>query len=84
MIETLLVQPEETVIRQGWKGEYLYYIGKGDCILNIRDTYGKEHEVYKLLAEGDHFGEISLLYKCPVQATVISRNYNTLGVVSDS
>jgi len=35
-----------------------------------------------LLTEGDHFGEISLIYKCRRTATVISRNYNTLARLS--
>jgi CRP-like cAMP-binding protein len=30
------------------------------------------------LEEGDHFGEIQLVYGCRRTATVISRNYNTL------
>ena len=84
-METLLVQPEDTIIRQGRKegADYLYFIMQGDCIVNIRDTQGKEHEAYKLLTEGDHFGEISLLYGCPVTASVIAMNYNTFGVVSE-
>ena len=31
-----------------------------------------------LLVEGDHFGEIALMYKCLRTASVICRNYNTL------
>ena len=36
-----------------------------------------------LLAEGDHFGEISMIYKCRRSATVMSRNYNTMAVLSE-
>jgi len=32
--------------------------------------------------EGDHFGEIGLLYRCKRTATVISRNYNTVATIT--
>ena len=32
----------------------------------------------RLLTQGDHFGDIGLLYKCKRTCSVISRNYNTL------
>lgn len=35
-----------------------------------------------LISDSDHFGEISLLYKCPRQATIISRMYNTTARLS--
>ena len=70
--------PEEIVIKQGNKSSFLYFISKGDCSINITDNQAKEHIAYKLVVEGDHFGEISLLYDCTAQASVISRNYNTL------
>ena len=34
--------------------------------------------------EGDHFGEVSLIYKCKRSASVISRNYNTLAKMTGS
>ena len=57
--------PEEIVVKQGRVGEYLYLISKGDCSINIKDQNGKDHVAYKLVVEGDHFGEISLLFDCP-------------------
>ena len=32
----------------------------------------------KLLVEGQHFGEIGMMFKCSRTATVTSRNYNTM------
>ena len=82
MLETLLTQPEEIVIQQGTYGTYLYFIAQGDCILNVMALDDFEHVAYKLLNEGNHFGEISLVYGCRAQATVMSRNYNTLAIIS--
>lgn len=33
------------------------------------------------LNEGDHFGEVALMYQCKRSATVISSNYNTFARV---
>ena len=35
----------------------LYFVGKGDCNVTVRNAKGKEVFVSKL-NEGDHFGEI--------------------------
>ena len=54
----------------------MYYVGTGHCRVEVRDHNGKIQKRDNL-HEGDHFGEISLLYKCKRTATVISSNYNT-------
>jgi CRP-like cAMP-binding protein len=56
----------------------MFFISQGDCVVNIKDHNLKECQVHALLIEGDHFGEISLVYGCKRTATVISRNYNTM------
>lgn len=56
------------------------------------DQNGKLCENIRLLCEGDHFGEIALLYPmnksgisesegCRRTCTVISRNYNTMAIL---
>lgn len=55
----------------------MFFIGRGDCIVKVRDEKGKYGEDLHL-DEGEHFGEISLLYRCNRSATVVSENYNTL------
>ena len=56
----------------------MFFIMQGDCIVNLLDYRGQNHQALRLLVEGDHFGEVSYLFKCPVTCTVISRNYNTM------
>ena len=56
----------------------MYFVSKGQCIVNVVDETGVEHEGIRILEKGDHFGEVSLIYKTQRTATVLSRNYNTL------
>ena len=56
----------------------MYFIMQGDCVVNIRDMAGKLLIAFKLLAEGDIFGEIGLVYLTKRTSTVISRSYSTL------
>jgi CRP-like cAMP-binding protein len=59
-----LVTPEEDIIKQGDLNSNMYFISTGDCAVNIRDHMNVEHIAIKLLVDGEHFGEISLLYGC--------------------
>ena len=61
----------------------MYFIAKGDCAVNVRDEKKNEHVAFRILKEGDHFGEISMIYKCRRSATVVSRNYNTMAKLSE-
>lgn len=74
--------PEEEVIKQDsfpeGQDHAMYFIGKGDCIVNVRDEKAREHTSIATLKEGDHFGEIGLIYNCRRSASVLSSNYNTL------
>lgn len=76
--------PEEEVIKQDDDSpdKEMFFIGKGDCEVRVRDERGREITDLRLLVEGEHFGEISLIYKCKRSASVISRNYNTLAKLS--
>ena len=58
----------------------MYFIGTGHCRVKVRDHNNKVQHCRRL-NEGDHFGEISLMYKCKRSATVISSNYNTFAIL---
>lgn len=60
---------------------FFYFVGKGKCKVSVKNNRGKDIFV-KDLDEGDHFGEVSLIFHCPRTATVTSMNYNTFAVMS--
>ena len=74
----LFAPPEEIIITQGEKGLELFWIQQGDCVVNIQDRYGFTHEGIRFLVPGDHFGELSVIFKCRRTSTVISKNYITM------
>jgi len=82
LLGTFFTIPEEEIISQDEEGKAMYFISKGDCAVNIKDQNGILHVAINLLVEGDHFGEVSLIYKIKRTATVISRNYNTMARMS--
>ena len=58
----------------------MYFIkGGGSCRVKVKDHMGREKYQPNALAEGDHFGEVALIYGCRRSATVISCDYNTFG-----
>jgi CRP-like cAMP-binding protein len=63
-LSTSLHTPENEIIKQGFPNDSLYILSEGDCAVNIRDQHQEDHIAYKLLVEGDHFGEISMVYGC--------------------
>lgn len=82
-----LSEPEEPVVKQddtmdGGGDEdvamAMYFIkGGGSCRIKVRDHMGREKFEPHILGEGDHFGEVALIYNCRRSATVISSDYNT-------
>ena len=48
----------------------MFFIQFGFCIVNIFDQNNVKHTNFNLLSEGDHFGEISLIYKCLRTASI--------------
>jgi len=79
---TCFTTPEEVVLKQGEEMEDMYWIQQGDCAVNIKEHDRQERVAVRLLVEGDHFGEIGMMYKCKRTASVISRNYNTMARLS--
>ena len=74
--------PEEEIITQGDEGLDMFFLSKGDCVIMVKNEFGEMKMLSHLITTGDHFGEISLIYKCKRTSTVLSRNYNTMGRLS--
>ena len=85
-LDTSLIPPHAPVIKQGEftpNDNLFYFVGKGSCKVTVRNPKGKEITVNPVLGEGEHFGEIALIYNCERTATVYSMNYNTFATMKE-
>ncbi len=71
------VSPGIDILQQGQQGQGFFVLFRGECDVIRADSGGTEH-AYGKLHEGDVFGEISLILKEPVTATVRSRTESVL------
>ena len=79
-----LLPPHRYVVEQGQEkteDSEFFYVGKSFCTVKVRDAKGKEVLIGRL-DEGEHFGEIQIIYNSPRTASVISMNYNTFGTMN--
>jgi len=71
------------VIRQDEETFNMYFIAKGECALHAKNENRITIPNLKILKEGDHFGEIAMIYKCKRTASVMSLNYDTIAVLGE-
>jgi CRP-like cAMP-binding protein len=76
-LDTLILLPEYSIVIQGEKGENLYIISKGECVVHVTDQKGKKEEV-NVLKSGAIFGEVALLCKMNRTASVKTILYSTI------
>ena len=72
----------------------MYFIAKGKYDVYVKKNHGVSVNKYtsdkskqkpdRVLYDGDHFGEISLIYNCKRTASVESANYGTLAMLTKS
>lgn len=85
-LDNCVKNPEEAVITQDDKMDIIhddefeqaiYFLkGSGSCRVKVRDHMGRVRLQPNKIENGDHFGEVSLIFDCPRSATVISEHYN--------
>lgn len=81
-LETKLSQPDDVIIEYMDATSDMYIIAKGECSVAIVDEKKKTHNNHRILRSGDYFGEISMIYGCRRTATVSSRKYTTLALLT--
>lgn len=74
--------PEETLIQQGELSTEFYIIAKGECECFVKDERTKLDRFVRTLNPGQHFGEIALLTEKERTATIKTKNYSTIGMIS--
>lgn len=75
---TCFASPEEMIVKHGETADALYIIIQGDCTVDMISEKRVLDVACKLLVEGNHFGEVGVLFKTTRTCSVISRNYNTM------
>lgn len=69
MMESVLFDADEEIIRQGEPGDKFFILEDGSCAAYITGVEG-ERKVKDYVAQGEYFGEIALLNDEPRRATV--------------
>ncbi len=76
--------PGQEIIKQGagfFDSRDMYFLVKGSVIVHV-DAEEEMTEERRILEEGAHFGEVSLVEVCERTASVNSRDYSTMGAMS--
>ena len=80
-LRTAFYQPGVHVISQFEDPTNLYFVVNGICHVDVIDEEKRFHLVGQL-SEGDHFGEISLLFNTEATATVVTSSYTSLAYMN--
>ena len=80
-LKSLMIHPGVRIISQFDKYSYLYFIAQGICNIEVMDEEHNSH-LMNILQDGDHFGEIGMLFKTESTATVTSVTFTSLGLLS--
>ena len=87
-LSIVLTIPETEIVKQGEIADTpeqearMYFIAKGDWDVLVRFQENTLPKKVRLLKIGDHFGEISMIYRWRRTATVRSSKYATIGYIT--
>ena len=81
-VKLIMSQPEENLIQQGELTTEFYIIAKGECEVFVKDERSKLDRFVRTLYPGQYFGEIALLTEKERTATITTKNYSTIGQIS--
>lgn len=76
-LKTFTFIPEDEIIKQGETGNQIFFLGRGDVEIFIKDRKG-HFEIVRTLIPGECFGEIcAIIPNIKRTATVRAKNYCT-------
>ena len=75
--ETVHLQPDETLFKQGTMGELIYTVSEGELDI-VRELAEGGEELVRTVRPGDYFGEIGVLFHLPRSASVRARTGATV------
>jgi potassium voltage-gated channel Eag-related subfamily H protein 7 len=68
-LENEFTKPEQDITTQGERGDDLYFVAQGSCIVKMID-HKKRERLVRIIKQGEHFGELSMLYPTVRTCTV--------------
>eukprot|EP00347_Sterkiella_histriomuscorum_P009696 403340228 len=76
-LKPVLFLPNDVIAREGEKGDNIYFLNKGEVqvILKTEKNGLSVDEIFKLLKEGQFFGEVALLTKLKRTSTIKSSDF---------
>ena len=78
-----MFQPEDRICIQGEQPDGFFIIAKGECRCFVKDEYDRK-QYARTLRSSEHFGEIALLTNRRRTADIETRNFSTIGKMSNS
>lgn len=73
-LKPVLFLPKDIILREGEKGDNIYFLNKGVCQVELKG-HDKKTETIDTLKDGAIFGEVALLTKLKRTASIRSDDY---------
>lgn len=82
-MKAVLFLPKDVILREGEKGDNIYFLNKGICQVELKG-HDKKIDTIATLQDGAIFGEVALLTKLKRTATVRSDDYTNCAFLNKS
>jgi len=72
----VLFLPKEFILHEGERGDFMYFINKGEFAVYTKDLKTEQFYANRVLKDGEMFGEVALLTKLKRTTNVVCEDYS--------